>query len=130
MFELEAELKAHIEWAEGRTSKPYRDTVGKLTIGVGRNLEDVGLRESEIDFLLAQDVRDVLASQLTDLRGPARSVDLGLTLLRAIRAHPLVSAATAAAVLLYRPRRTLRWLGRAVTAYSFVRKMHGAFSER
>jgi lysozyme len=35
---------------------PYRDSVGKLTIGVGRNIEDVGLSNSEVDFLLANDI--------------------------------------------------------------------------
>ena len=28
---------------EGVRNKPYEDTVGVLTIGVGRNLDDVGL---------------------------------------------------------------------------------------
>lgn len=36
--------------------KPYRDTVGKLTIGVGRNLDDVGLSEAEANYLLGNDV--------------------------------------------------------------------------
>jgi lysozyme len=42
---------------EGVRAKPYRDTVGKLTIGVGRNLDDVGLADDEIDLLLANDVK-------------------------------------------------------------------------
>ena len=37
-------LKKH----EGIRSKPYKDTVGKITIGVGRNLDDVGLSNDEI----------------------------------------------------------------------------------
>lgn len=41
---------------EGKKSKPYRDTVGKITIGIGRNLTDVGLRESEINTLLDNDL--------------------------------------------------------------------------
>lgn len=40
---------------EGVRAKPYIDTVGKLSIGVGRNLDDVGLRPDEIDYLLAND---------------------------------------------------------------------------
>jgi lysozyme len=55
-------LLAHLEWAEGRRAKPYRDTVGKLTIGVGRNLDDVGLRDDEIDYLLGRDISDVLST--------------------------------------------------------------------
>jgi len=40
---------------EGVRAKPYTDTVGKLSIGVGRNLDDVGLRPDEIDYLLRND---------------------------------------------------------------------------
>lgn len=43
------------EWAEARRRFPYEDSVGKLTIGVGRNLEDRGLSDEEIDFLLSND---------------------------------------------------------------------------
>ena len=42
---------------EGRKKFPYEDTVGKLTIGVGRNLTDVGLSDAEIDLLLRNDVQ-------------------------------------------------------------------------
>ena len=41
---------------EGVRLKPYRDSVGKLTIGVGRNLDDVGISSDEADFLLSNDV--------------------------------------------------------------------------
>ena len=37
---------------EGFRSHPYRDTVGKLTIGYGRNLDDVGISEREAEQLL------------------------------------------------------------------------------
>lgn len=49
-------LKADLKRDEGERLKPYRDTVGKLTIGVGRNLDDVGISESEADFLLMSDI--------------------------------------------------------------------------
>ncbi len=39
--------------------KPYRDTVGKLTIGVGRNLDDKGISMSEAMLMLANDVEGV-----------------------------------------------------------------------
>lgn len=42
---------------EGLRLKPYRDTVGKLTIGVGRNLDDVGITEEEALYLLKNDIR-------------------------------------------------------------------------
>ncbi|MDX8408920.1 MAG: glycoside hydrolase family protein [Mariprofundales bacterium] len=44
---------------EGLRLKPYQDTVGKLTIGVGRNLDDVGISEEEARYLLANDLRQI-----------------------------------------------------------------------
>jgi lysozyme len=44
---------------EGIRYKPYRDTVGKLTIGVGRNLDDVGLSDDEVQYLLINDIKKV-----------------------------------------------------------------------
>ena len=41
--------------------KPYRDTVGKLTIGVGRNLDDNGITHDEALYMLRADVRRVLS---------------------------------------------------------------------
>jgi lysozyme len=52
-------LRAELSRDEGREAKPYVDTVGKTTIGVGRNLTDTGLRQNEIDFLLENDIEDV-----------------------------------------------------------------------
>lgn len=46
---------------EGLELKPYRDTVGKLTIGVGRNLDDVGITEGEARTLLSHDIDRVQA---------------------------------------------------------------------
>lgn len=43
------------EWAEARRAFPYEDSVGKVTIGVGRNLDDRGLSDEEIDLLLSND---------------------------------------------------------------------------
>jgi lysozyme len=42
---------------EGIRLKPYRDSFGKLTIGVGRNLDDVGITKDEAVFLLHNDIR-------------------------------------------------------------------------
>ena len=41
---------------EGLKLRPYRDTVGKLTIGTGRNLDDVGITKEEADYLLYNDI--------------------------------------------------------------------------
>ena len=49
---LVEQLKIH----EGFSRKPYKDTVGKLTIGYGRNLDDNGINRSEGEFLLFSDL--------------------------------------------------------------------------
>lgn len=49
---------------EGLRLKPYRDTVGKLTIGFGRNLEDKGISQLEAEFLLYQDIEQSIESIL------------------------------------------------------------------
>jgi len=41
---------------EGERLRPYRCTAGKLTIGVGRNLEDRGITAQESAYLLANDI--------------------------------------------------------------------------
>lgn len=46
---------------EGMVLKPYRCAAGKLTIGVGRNLDDVGLSKSEAMLLLGADIERVEA---------------------------------------------------------------------
>ena len=46
---------------EGVRLKPYRDGVGKLSIGTGRNLEDVGISEAENDYLLTNDIKRIAA---------------------------------------------------------------------
>lgn len=49
-------LFVQLETHEGVSLKPYTDTVGKLTIGVGRNLTDRGISEEESDVLLLNDI--------------------------------------------------------------------------
>jgi lysozyme len=41
---------------EGIRLKPYLDTVGKSTIGVGRNLTDIGVNELEAMMMLSNDI--------------------------------------------------------------------------
>ncbi len=45
---------------EGLRLKPYRYSAGKLTIGVGRNIEDVGITEEEAMTLLSNDISRVI----------------------------------------------------------------------
>jgi len=52
MTNLEKMLIKH----EGLKLKPYRCPAGKLTIGVGRNIEDNGITESEALYLLRMDI--------------------------------------------------------------------------
>ena len=49
-------LKEDLIRDEGIQLKPYRDSVGKLTIGVGRNLDDVGITYPEAMMMLDRDV--------------------------------------------------------------------------
>ena len=49
-------LHAQLGTDEGYRKMPYTDSVGKLTIGVGRNLTDVGLHDDEIALLLTNDM--------------------------------------------------------------------------
>jgi len=52
-------LRSQLERHEGLRLKPYLDTVGKLTVGYGRNLEDVGISRDEADFMLDNDIDQV-----------------------------------------------------------------------
>jgi len=52
-------LVSSVQQHEGCRLKPYRDTVGKLTIGWGRNLDDVGVTQAEADAMLAHDLDGV-----------------------------------------------------------------------
>ena len=74
-------LREHLKQDEGVRSKPYKDSLGILSIGVGRNLEHVGLREQEIDFLLTNDIEEVEKDLQTfpwwDSLNEARQVAIG-----------------------------------------------------
>jgi lysozyme len=49
-------LTQYLIISEGIRLKPYRDTVGKWTIGIGRNLTDVGLSRLEAHDLCRHDI--------------------------------------------------------------------------
>ncbi len=55
MVSLEDQLITH----EGLELKPYQCTADKLTIGVGRNIEDRGITEDEARYLLKNDIKIV-----------------------------------------------------------------------
>ena len=52
-----AALIRQIRLHEGERLKPYRCSAGKLTIGVGRNLDDRGITSEESAMLLDNDIR-------------------------------------------------------------------------
>ncbi len=51
-----AAMTRQLRLHEGERLKPYRCTAGKLTIGVGRNLDDRGITAEESAYLLANDI--------------------------------------------------------------------------
>ena len=53
------DLRSLIKLHEGEKFKPYKCTAGKTTIGVGRNLDDVGISPEESAFLFENDLRRV-----------------------------------------------------------------------
>ena len=90
-------LKEDLMRDEGIRLKPYTDTVGKVTIGFGRNLDDKGILLSEAHTMLANDVatctiecRDAFAfwNELTEpqQRGLCNMVfNIGLTRVRGFK---------------------------------------------
>lgn len=61
MTELEKVTKqeeARIALHEGLRLIPYRCTAGKLTIGIGRNLDDKGITKEEAYYLLRNDLKE------------------------------------------------------------------------
>ena len=71
MTNLEKKLTAQLIRDEDLRLKPYRCISGKLTIGVGRNLDDKGILREEALYLLQNDVDEVrqdLVSQFPWMR--------------------------------------------------------------
>lgn len=71
------ELERELTLDEGKRNRVYIDSVGIETIGVGRNLQDRGLSDDEIAYLLKNDISSVCADldrelpwwrQMTDAR--------------------------------------------------------------
>lgn len=50
-------LREQLIQDEGLRLKPYKDTVGKTTIGVGRNIDAIGISKDEAMYLLANDIK-------------------------------------------------------------------------
>lgn len=56
-----ARMRAQLEMHEGKRARIYVDTVGKVSVGIGRNLTDKGLRPDEIELLYRNDVEEAVA---------------------------------------------------------------------
>ena len=54
--QAEQELVERIKKHEGIRLKPYLCTAGKMTIGIGRNIEDNGISIEEAEYLLKNDI--------------------------------------------------------------------------
>ncbi len=65
-------IKNQLLTHEGLQLKPYRCPAGKLTIGVGRNIEDAGISEDEAMMLLEGDIH----ACVNDLRNLFESFDM------------------------------------------------------
>ena len=59
---------------EGLKLKPYKCTAGKLTIGVGRNIEDMGITEDEAIYMLRNDVAR-FAAELASVKPIVNTLD-------------------------------------------------------
>lgn len=57
---LHKQVEADLVRDEGVRNRPYTDTVGKTTIGVGRNLDDKGLSDGEVRHLLRNDIEECI----------------------------------------------------------------------
>lgn len=55
-----SKLKRQLIIDEGISLRLYQDTVGKWTIGIGRNLEDRGISLSEAHYLLDNDIYETM----------------------------------------------------------------------
>jgi lysozyme len=53
---LRSEIKKQLTHDEGKRYKPYVCSAGKLTIGIGRNIEDVGISEATIEQMFNEDL--------------------------------------------------------------------------
>lgn len=53
-------LKKQMMYHEGKRNKLYKCSAGKLTIGIGHNIEDNGVSDAVIDLMFQEDIYDVL----------------------------------------------------------------------
>lgn len=70
-------IKEQLVRHEGLRLKPYRCTAGKLTIGIGRNLDDCGISQIEAYVLLENDIQNCekqLLDEIPEIYNPLDEV--------------------------------------------------------
>lgn len=80
-----SKIKSLLIKHEGFRAKPYRCTAGKLTIGMGRNLDDKGITHAEADYMLINDITECvtdLEKIFTDFDELPENVQLVMTDMR------------------------------------------------
>ena len=50
-------LRKRIRLHEGKRNRPYQDSLGVWTVGIGRNLQSVPFSDDEIDLMFENDLR-------------------------------------------------------------------------
>jgi len=61
-------LKETLIRHEGIRLKPYKDSVGKITIGIGRNLDDIGISHEEAGLMFLNDLDRVEKELCTNFK--------------------------------------------------------------
>ncbi len=62
-----AKLSAQLRRHEGERLKVYRDPVGYLSVGVGRNLDRKGIRSDESALMLSNDIDEAIRGIASEL---------------------------------------------------------------
>lgn len=78
---MREQLRKDLIRDEGIRLKPYKCPANKLTIGVGRNIEDIGITTQEANYLLDNDIERVnreLDANLSWWRGRPEHVQRGM----------------------------------------------------
>jgi lysozyme len=68
-------IKAQLVRHEGLRLKPYRCTADKLTIGIGRNLDDCGISQSESYVMLINDIMNCEKQLLDEIPTIYKALD-------------------------------------------------------
>lgn len=60
-----ADVSSLIKKHEGLRLKPYKCSAGRVTVGYGRNLDDVGINLTEAEMMLENDIRRTTLELMT-----------------------------------------------------------------